>query len=130
MRRFLTFGAITLMQGVAIAPVGALAQSVGYGSYDNRDSGTYASPAPPTVGQDGSYPSGQYGYAGPQTYPSQAYPSQAYPTQSYPTQSYPAQSYPAQPRPARPVPPQATSPDTVCTGGRFFDHMTKTCESP
>lgn len=121
MQRFLMFGAIMIMQGVVIAPVRALAQNdagrnaAGYGAYDSRSSGTSSGYAPPAGDQGGGYPPGGYGYPAPQPYPAQSYPAQPYPVQSYP---------------AQPAPPQATSPNAVCPNGRFFDHMTKSCESP
>lgn len=127
MRRLLMFGAIMIMQGVAIVPAWAQVQSdvgsnataygAGYGLYDGRPAGNPSAYAPPADSQGAVHLSGRYGYP----------PS---PPQPYPAQPYPPQPYPAQPSPAQPVPPPATSPDAVCTNGRFFDHMTKTCESP
>ncbi|MFW7267653.1 hypothetical protein ACMAUO_06725 [Gluconacetobacter sp. Hr-1-5] len=124
MRRFMMFGAVMITQGMAIVPAGALAQA-----YVGDNAAGYAPPTtnpsyydPSGGDQGGTYPSGQYGYPQP--------PAQPYPAQPYPPQPYSVPSSPAQPYPAQPVPPQVASPDSVCPNGRFFDHMTKTCESP
>lgn len=127
MRRYPMIGALLLVQAATLLPAQAHDDTgnrvTTYGPYDAPPGGTAPAYAPPPTERGKPFPPGQYPYAYP---PLQQYPVLPYPEPTLSTQ--PAPTPP--PAPVAAAPTQAPSPDTACPTGRFFDQMTKTCESP